>query len=316
MTIFEVRMYDIWVCKLKGIHCAGFYALLRKAVLKSEVKKAVTMIIKGTQMLTLIRGGGDLASGIALRLHRSGLCIVITELPQPLTVRRLVSFAEAVPEGEWTVEGVTARRVDHPDAVPSILERGMIPVLVDPDLAFLSALNPQVVVDARMRKRPPEVGKEIAPLVIGLGPGFDAGLNCHAAIETNRGHNLGRVYWQGAPEADTGLPGEVMGYRSERVLRSPAEGFLQTHAEIGDLLEEGQIIAEVAGMMVKSPFLGALRGLLREGTKVKKGVKIGDVDPRGDPSYSRIVSDKARSLGGAVLEAILSRRELRPLLWN
>lgn len=267
-------------------------------------------------MLTLIRGGGDLASGIALRLHRSGLRIVITELPQPLVIRRLVSFAEAVPEGEWTVEGVRATRVDRPDAVFSVLERGMIPVLVDPDLDAFSALNPQVVVDARMRKRPPKLGKEIASLVIGLGPGFEAGVNCHAAIETNRGHNLGRVYWQGAPEADTGNPGEVLGYRSERVLRSPATGFLQTQAEIGDVLEEGQTIAEVEGILIQSPFPGALRGLLREGTKVKEGMKIGDVDPRGDPRYSRIVSDKARSLGGAVLEAILSRKELRPSLWT
>lgn len=267
-------------------------------------------------MLTLIRGGGDLASGIALRLHRSGLRIVITELPQPLVVRRLVSFAEAVPEGEWTVEGVKAKRVEDPSKVGAVLERGVIPVLVDPELDSLSLLKPQVVVDARMIKRPPETGKEIASLVIGLGPGFEAGENCHAAIETNRGHNLGRVFWQGAPEEDTGLPGEVMGYRSERVLRSPAAGILENHVEIGDLLEKGQLIAEVSGVLVQSPFPGALRGLLRDGTRVKKGMKIGDVDPRGDPSYCRMVSEKSRCLGGAVLESILSRPELRPLLWN
>lgn len=267
-------------------------------------------------MITLIRGGGDLASGVALRLHRAGLHLVITELPQPVVVRRLVSFAEAVHEGRWTVEDVSAERVAGPHEVKAVVEAGRIPVLVDPDLDALDVLNPEVVVDARMTKRPPEVGKEIAPLFIGLGPGFDAGVNCHAAIETNRGHNLGRVYWEGSPEEDTGVPGTVMGYQSERVLRSPAAGVLHTRADIGDLLEEGQVIAEVDGEPISAPFSGALRGLLRDHTRVHEGMKVGDVDPRKDPSYSRIVSDKSRALGGAVLEAILSRPGLRPLLWT
>lgn len=264
----------------------------------------------------MIRGGGDLASGVAIRLHKAGLKLVITELPQPLVVRRLVSFAEAIHEGEWTVEGVTAEHIDHPNKAKDLWAEDRIPVLVDPELETMEDLQPQVVVDARMTKRPPEVGREIAPLFIGLGPGFHGGVNCHAAIETNRGHNMGRVYWEGKPEEDTGVPGEVGGYRSERVLRSPTSGTLTTHAEIGDLLKEGELIAEVDGSSIKAPFSGALRGLLRDKTEVKEGTKVGDLDPRGDPSYSRIVSDKSRAVGGAVLEAILSRPELRPFLWN
>ncbi len=267
-------------------------------------------------MLTMIRGGGDLASGVALRLHKAGLRLVITELPQPVVVRRLVAFAEAVHEGEWTVEGVTARHIEDPVQVDDDLNDGHIPVLVDPDLSSLDILSPDVVVDARMTKRPPDVGKEIAQLFIGLGPGFIASENCHAVIETNRGHNLGRVYWEGAPEADTGIPGEIGGYRAERVLRAPARGVLRNRVEIGDVLQEGQVIASVDGDSIHAPFSGAVRGLLRDGTRVKAGMKVGDVDPRGDPSFSRIVSDKSRSIGGAVLEAILSRPDIRSRLWT
>ena len=267
-------------------------------------------------MLIMIRGGGDLASGVALRLHRAGLRLVITELPQPLVVRRLVSFAEAVHEGEWTVEGVTARHIEDPELAGNVLDAGHIPVLVDPELTSLEFLNPGVVVDARMTKRPPEVGKGLAQLFIGLGPGFIAGENCHAVIETNRGHNLGRVYWEGAPEADTGIPGEIGGYRSERVLRAPASGVLDNQVRIGEVLREGEVITEVEGKPMQAPFSGVVRGLLRDGTRVREGMKVGDIDPRGDPSYSTIVSDKSRSIGGAVLEAILSRPEIRSRLWT
>jgi len=267
-------------------------------------------------MLTMIRGGGDLASGVALRLHRAGLRLVITELPRPLVVRRLVSFAEAVHEGEWTVEGITARHIEDPEQAGKVLDDGHIPVLVDPELTSLGFLNPGVVVDARMTKRPPEVGKDIAQLLIGLGPGFIAGENCHAVIETNRGHNLGRVYWEGAPEADTGIPGEIGGYRSQRVLRAPASGVLRNRVEIGDVVQEGEVITEVDGEPIVAPFSGAMRGLLRDETPVKEGMKVGDIDPRGDASYSRIVSDKSRSIGGAVLEAMLSRPDMRSRLWT
>jgi len=267
-------------------------------------------------MLTMIRGGGDLASGIAIRLYHSGFKLVITELPQPLVVRRLVSFAEAVHEGEWTVEGITGKLITDLGGVGAALRFGMIPVLVDPDLSSLNVLRPDILVDARMRKKPPEGGKEQARLVIGLGPGFSAGENCHAAVETNRGHQLGRVYWSGTPEADTGIPGEVMGYRQERVLRSPDQGELENYRSIGDLVEAGERIAEVNDLDITAPFGGAIRGLLRTGTSVKSGMKIGDLDPRGKPEYAQIVSDKSRCLGGSVLEAVLSRSEIRTQLWS
>lgn len=270
----------------------------------------------------LIRGGGDLASGVALRLHHCGLQVLIAELPQPLVVRRWVSFAEAVFAGQVTVEDVTARRVDSLTQARSVWEKSGIPVLVDPDVRVLSDLrsstspSPLVLVDGRMTKKPPTLGVEAADLVIGLGPGFSAGENCHAAIETNRGHRLGRVLWQGAPEPDTGMPEEVGGMGSERVLRAPLDGILIAHAEIGDHLEAGQAVAEVSGQMVIAPFRGVLRGLLRAGLPVEQGLKIGDVDPRDDPLYCSLVSDKSLAVGGGVLEAILSFAPLRPFLWG
>ncbi len=266
-------------------------------------------------MLIIIRGGGDLASGVAVRLHHSGFDVLITELPKPLVVRRTVSFAEAVPEGSIEVEGITSVLIRDPGAVKDTIRSGNIPVLVDPDLACLDELRPDVVVDARMRKKPPSEGKELATLMIGLGPGFIAGENCHAVVETNRGHNLGRVIWVGPPQEDTGIPGMVLGYASERVLRAPEEGKLVTGAKIGDIVKNGTVIALVGNQAVLAPFDGVLRGLIRPGTQVAKGAKIGDVDPRDDPTICSLVSDKSRAIGGGVLEAILACPDLRSGLW-
>ncbi|MEA3439925.1 MAG: selenium-dependent molybdenum cofactor biosynthesis protein YqeB [Chloroflexota bacterium] len=267
-------------------------------------------------MHVLILGGGDLASGVALRLFRSGLQVFITELHQPLVVRRLVSFAEAVYSGKTSVEEVTARRAENVPHGLSLIEQGFIPVLADPEADCLSELSPSVLIDARMIKRSPEYDKEIAQFVIGLGPGFSAGVNCHAAVETNRGHHLGRVVWRGALEADTGIPEEVMNRRAERVLRSPADGVLTTFVDIKERVGAGELIAEVAGEQVLAPFDGVLRGIMHPGIFVQQGRKIGDVDPRGDPSYCTQVSDKSLAIAGGVLEAILSRPELRSKLWN
>ena len=259
----------------------------------------------------LIRGGGDLASGVALRLHRSGFHILITELPQPKVVRRLVSFAEAIYQGETSVEGVRACCArDIPSAL-AISSRGDIPVLVDPEADVRQAYQPAVIVDARLTKRPPELSLDIAPLVIGLGPGFIAGVNCHAAIETNRGHFLGRVIWEGAPEQDTGIPDTVAGHREDRVLRAPASGVFHAHAAIGDSMDAGELIADVDGHKILAPFRGVLRGLLHSGLAVKAGLKVGDLDPRNDPRYCTLVSDKSLAVGGGVLEAILSQPEMR-----
>jgi xanthine dehydrogenase accessory factor len=270
-------------------------------------------------MIVIVRGGGDLASGVILRLHRIGLRVAVTELPQPLAVRRRVSFAEAVFAGETRIEEVTARCVKDPlDTlrVLNVFSKKQVPVLIDPEGLSVKALHPTVVVDARMTKQPPELMETRVQLLIGLGPGFTAGKNCHAAVETNRGHWLGRVYWEGSPEADTGVPEGVLTQRAQRVLRAPADGELAAYFEIGDHLEPGQVVAAVDGHPVAAPFAGVLRGLLRPGTIVQSGLKIGDLDPRDDAKLCTAVSDKALSVGGGVIEAILSRAELRPQFWS
>jgi xanthine dehydrogenase accessory factor len=266
--------------------------------------------------IVLVRGGGDIASGVALRLNRAGLNLVITELPHPMVVRRLVTFAEAVYAGEVIVEGARARKVNSPQAALDTLAEGIIPVLVDPQAQSRFVLKPAVLVDGRMTKQPPDLDMSAASLVIGLGPGFTAGVDCHAAVETNRGHLMGRVIWEGSPQADTGIPEVVLGHGAERVLRSPADGILEICVNIGEILYEGQCVAMVNGEPVLAPLTGVLRGLLHSGTEVRQGVKIGDVDPRLDPSFSRLVSDKALAVGGAVLEAILSRADLRPNIYG
>jgi len=267
-------------------------------------------------ILVLLRGGGDLASGVALRLVRAGIRVLINELPQPLVVRRLVAFAEAVNRGAIEVEGITARLAGDPLQAMHILEAGQIPVLVDPDNQALQIFQPAVLVDGRMTKHPNDVNPGQARLVIGLGPGFTAGINCHVAIETNRGHNMGRAIWFGSAENDTGIPEGVQRLRAERVLRAPANGSLLVQAEICDHIPAGQVIASVDGIPVAAPFSGVLRGILPSGMRVHAGLKIGDLDPRDDPSICTRVSDKSLAVGGGVLEAILSQPDLRHQLWD
>lgn len=255
--------------------------------------------------LILIRGGGDLASGVALRLFRVGFQVAILELDKPLAVRRTVSFSEAVYEGTHTVEGVTTRLVSA-DQFQVALEAGEIPVLVDPQAnilrnQFLTSPRTTFLVDARLLKSEPEPLAVELPLHIGLGPGFSAGDNCHAVIETRRSHTLGRVYWQGPAQADSGQPeGDP-----KRVLRAPVSGNVQPFKEIGELCREGERIASMNGQEIVSPFDGILRGLIHPRVDVPAGMKIGDVDPRNDPAMCRLVSDKALSIGGGVLEAVL-----------
>lgn len=266
--------------------------------------------------LVFVRGGGDLASGVALRLHRSGMQVVIAELPEPLAVRRLVSFAQAVYQGEMQVEDVHARLVSQISEIEAVLASGAIPVVVDTQAKCLEILRPAVLVDGRMLKHPPETDLWAAPLTIGLGPGFIAGENCHAVIETCRGHRLGSVIWQGSAEADTGIPENVAAHSADRVLRAPASGVIHALANIGDHVEKGQPIADVSDQLVTAPFNGVLRGLLHSGLKVTSGMKIGDVDPRDDPRYCYLVSDKALAIGGGVLEAVLTQAEIRKELWK
>ncbi len=268
-----------------------------------------------TKPLILLRGGGDLASGVALRLHRSGLKLVISELAQPLAVRRSVSFAEAVFEGQHSVEGVTARLVER-DQLSAALDTGRNPVLIDPDADILASLPFLIVIDARLIKQTPAPLPVDVPLHIGLGPGFHAGEDCDAVIETRRSHTLGRVYWQGTTQADSGQPeGDP-----RRVLRAPADGIFVGHKKIGEHCESGEVVAEIESeneghsSHIFSQLSGVLRGILRDGLHVTKGLKVGDIDPRDDVSACYLVSDKALAIGGGVLEAILSKAEIRERL--
>lgn len=266
--------------------------------------------------IILLRGGGDLASGVALRLVRAGIQVVITEIAQPLAVRRLVSFSDAVYAGTRSVEGLTARCVEDIEQFQKVLDAGEIPVLVDPTAEITKELQPLVLIDARMTKQPPDLGINSAKLVIGLGPGFTAGENCHAIIETQRGHFLGRVIWEGSAIPDTGIPGSIARFQVNRVLRSPADGVLNVPTEICDHLEEGDLIANIGGHTITAPFKGVLRGILCDGMHVQAGWKIGDVDPRDDPAYCTRISDKALAIAGGVLEAVLSQKVIRSQLWD
>ena len=270
-------------------------------------------------MIVLIRGGGDLASGVAFRLYKAGFRIVIAELPKPLTVRRLASFSEAIYTGEVMLEGITAKRVneiDDPLRVLQLLSKGRIPVMVDPDGKSIQAVHPTVIVDARMLKIPPEALRHTARLYIGLGPGFIGGANCHAAIETQRGPWLGRVLWDGPAQSDSGVPESIGNVHSERVLYAPSDGTMVAMKTIGEIVQEGEVVAEINNQPVIAPFKGILRGLIHPDVVIQKGMKIGDMDPRNDPILCNHVSDKALAVGGGVLEAILSKPELRPHLWT
>lgn len=255
--------------------------------------------------LVLIKGAGDLATGCAVRLSRSGFGVVMTELPAPTAVRRAVAFSEASVAGTAIVEGVIARRVEGASAARAVLRRGGVAVLVDPGGERVARLAPAAVVDARMAKENLGTTLGEAPVVVGLGPGFVAGRDVHAVIETNRGHDLGRVILEGAAEPNTGIPGDIDGHGAERVLRAPAAGTLRTRRAIGDRVGAGEVVAEVEGQLVRAAIDGVLRGLLRDGDHVRADQKIGDVDPRARPEHCFSVSDKARAVAGGVLEAIL-----------
>lgn len=255
-------------------------------------------------ILVIIRGGGDLATGVAVRLFRAGFSVVILEINRPTVIRLPVSFARTVYEGEAIIEGIEAVLIPSWEEAKKNIKLNKIPVLVDPKGSCIKKLSPTVLVDSILAKRNLGTRKEQAPLVIGLGPGFTAGEDVDVIIETKRGHNLGRVYYHGQAAPDTGVPGEVGGESKRRLLRAPAEGKIIPLHKIGDLVKAGEVIAEVEGVPLKVEISGVLRGLIYPKSWVTKGMKVGDIDPRGIREYCFTVSDKARSLGGAVLEAI------------
>jgi len=256
--------------------------------------------------IVLIKGGGEMASGIAHRLSRCHFQVYMAEISNPRAVRREVSFCEAIYTGEKTVEGLTAKLVDTYTEIAKVWNNDKIPIIVDPETKIKEFLKPDVMVDAIVAKK--NLGTKItdASLVIALGPGFYAGRDVHIVVETNRGHNLGMVIIEGEAEKDTGIPGEIAGFSVERVLRAPRDGRLSTLRDIGDYVDAGDIIAFVDDLPVKANIKGVIRGLLRSGSEVYKGMKTGDIDPRGIKEYCYTISDKARAIGGGVLEGILS----------
>ena len=265
-------------------------------------------------MLAIIRGAGDIASAIALRLHKCGASVIMTEVEHPLTVRRTVAFSEAIHSGKTQVEGVVGVRAESvDDALRRALE-GVVPVLVDPKCSCIW-LEPDVLVDAILAKRNLGTAITDAPVVLALGPGFTAGVDCHGVVETMRGHNLGRLLTQGSAAPNTGVPGDVGGYTTQRIIRAPADGAFEPLAAIGQRVEEGQPVARVAGRTACAQLTGVVRGMLPAGLAVTAGMKAGDIDPRCRAEHCFTVSDKARAIGGGVLEGLLYF-ERRAGLWS
>lgn len=256
-------------------------------------------------MLIVIRGAGDIATGIALRLWRTGMSVVLTDLERPTAIRRTVCFSQAIVHGETTVEDVTARKASSVSETRELLTAGIVPVLADPSGTCIPELNPDAVVDAILAKR--NLGTTIhdAPVVVGVGPGFTAQVDCHAVVETMRGHTLGRVYYTGSALPNTGIPGLIGGFAGERVLRAPADGVFHQILDIGAQVKMGDVAATVNGEPMPCTLDGVLRGILADGTPVFKGMKAGDVDPRCQVENCYSASDKALAVGGGVLEAIL-----------
>ena len=257
-------------------------------------------------MLVMIKGAGDIASGIAMRLWRAGINVVMTDLPRPSSIRRTVCFSEAVYRGETMIEEVRARRAENAADALRLLEESILPVIVDPKAESAKELHPEVIVDAILAKENLGTAITDAPGVVGVGPGFTAGVDCHAVVETMRGHTLGRVIWSGGAIPNTGVPGEIGGYTVERVMHSPCGGVFHALRQIGDTVEAGETVATVGGEPLYAKITGTLRGILPEGFEVpREHFKSADVDPRCRLFHGFTVSDKALSVGGGVLEAVL-----------
>ena len=254
--------------------------------------------------LVIVRGAGDLATGILYTLYHFGYAVAAAELQHPSSIRRTVSFSEAVYEGRFTVENVTAERCDHFADLNRILNEGNIPVLIDPEGKCIGNLKPDIVVDAILAKKNTGTNMGMAKIVIGAGPGFTAGKDVHAIVETKRGHNLGRVILSGQAQPDTGIPGTIGGYSKERVIYSPKSGIIRNIKQIGDRVRTGEAIATVDGTAIVSHIDGTLRGLIRDGYVVNEDFKIADVDPRDVHDHCFTISDKARLIGFGTLYAI------------
>lgn len=257
-------------------------------------------------IIVAVRGGGDVASGIIHRLFNAGIKVMVLEVQEPTVIRRKVSFAEAVYENEINIEGVKGRLAVNYDNAMEIIEGNEVPIIVDPKGQIIRNHDFTVVVDAIMAKKNLGTTKDMASLVIGVGPGFNAGEDVHVVVESNRGHSLGKVILKGRAEENTGIPGAVQGFTEERVIRANSDGIIKIIRDIGSIVDRNEIVATIGEIEVKTEIKGVIRGMIRDGFYVTKGMKIGDVDPRGVVEYCYTISDKARAIGGGVLEAICS----------
>ncbi len=255
-----------------------------------------------SDFLCLIRGGGDLGTGVALQLKRIGMPVVVCDLKNPLAVRRRVSLSSAILDKKIKIEEITGERVDDLSTINDLSSTQVVPVIISDSLPTFPI---SVLVDARMQKKSMDTKIDDASLVIALGPGFFAGRDCHVVIETMRGPNMGKVIWDGCAEEDTGIPGEVGGLTSERLLRSPSNGEISWVKQIGDLVEKDEVLGCVGDDHILAGTSGVIRGLINEGTMLEAGTKIGDIDPRGVKVDVKKVSDKALAVGNGVTEAVI-----------
>lgn len=259
-----------------------------------------------TYDFVIVRGGGDIATGTIQKLHRSGFKVLILETNKPTSIRRTVCFSEAVYEGQTTVEGIKAILVKSKEEILNAWENKLIPLSIDEEGKFIDIIKPYIVVDAILAKKNLGTNRNMAPITIALGPGFCAGKDVDVVIETMRGHNLGRLIFEGFALENTGVPGEIGGHSKERVIYSPSSGTIKNIKDIGNVVKAGEIIASIGDTEVRATIHGVLRGLIRDGSLINKGLKIADIDPRLEELQNyNTISDKARSIGGGVLEAIL-----------
>ncbi|MBM6820834.1 MULTISPECIES: selenium-dependent molybdenum cofactor biosynthesis protein YqeB [Clostridium] len=255
--------------------------------------------------MILIKGAGDLATGIAYRLKKSGFDIVMTEIDKPTTVRRTVAFSQAVFDNEIVIEGIKGVKVNNINEIYKEINQGNIPIIIDEKAEIIKELRPDVVVDAIIAKKNLGTNIKDAPIVIGVGPGFEAKVDCHLVVETKRGHYLGKVIEEGSAIPNTGVPGNIGGYTKERIIRASSNGKIKPVVSIGDFVKKGDVVAYVDGVEVLAQIDGIVRGMLQEGIEVFKGMKSGDIDPRCEKDHCFTISDKGRSIGGGVLEAIM-----------
>ncbi|MDI9218603.1 selenium-dependent molybdenum cofactor biosynthesis protein YqeB [Clostridium tertium] len=254
----------------------------------------------------IVRGGGDIASGTIQKLYRSGFNVLVLEIEKPTAIRRNVAFSDAIYNGEATVEGIKAIRAYNLNDINNAFKNKYIPIVVDAKGDFINKIKPFAVVDAILAKKNLGTNKNMAPITIALGPGFEAGVDVDVVIETMRGHNLGRLIFDGYAMPNTGVPGEIAGYSKERVIYSEANGIIKNLKSIGDIVKKDEVLALIDGHKVLAPIDGLLRGLIKDGTMVRIGLKIGDIDPRlKEIDNYTTISDKARNIGGGVLEALL-----------